>query len=113
MSVRLEWDGKPTRFERISLPFQTVETINESRATRERVETVNERRARRRGFLVFATDPTVNPDAPEYRQVYATEAETPAKAVAKVRPLASGRRLRAYLATGHYSDQLAEARWVA
>lgn len=80
---------------------------------RERVETVNEQRARRRGFLVFATDPTVNPDAPEYRQVYATEAETPAKAVAKVRPLASGRRLRAYLATGHYSDQLAEARWVA
>jgi len=38
MSVRLEWDGKPTRFERISLPFQTVETINESRATRERDE---------------------------------------------------------------------------
>ena len=36
MSVRLEWDGKPTQVERISLPFQTVETINESRATRER-----------------------------------------------------------------------------
>jgi hypothetical protein len=80
---------------------------------RERVDAVNERRARRRGFLVFATDPSIDPDAPDYRQVYATEAETPAKAVAKVRPLASGRRLRAYLATGHYSDQLAEARWVA
>ena len=36
MSVRLEWDGKPTQVERLSLPFQTVETINESRATRER-----------------------------------------------------------------------------
>jgi adenine-specific DNA-methyltransferase len=36
MTVRLEWEGKPTRVERISLPFQTVEGINESRATRER-----------------------------------------------------------------------------
>lgn len=36
MGVRLEWDGKPTHVERISLPFQTVETINQSRATRER-----------------------------------------------------------------------------
>ena len=36
MAVRLEWDGKPKHVERISLPFQTVETINESRATRER-----------------------------------------------------------------------------
>jgi adenine-specific DNA-methyltransferase len=36
MTVRLEWDGKPQRVERVSLPFQTVETINESRATRER-----------------------------------------------------------------------------
>ena len=80
---------------------------------RTRVAAANESRARRRGFLVFATDPSVDPDAPEYRQVFATEADTPAKAVAKVRPLASGRRLRAYLATGHYSDQLAEARWVA
>jgi len=32
----LEWDGKPERVERVSLPFQTVETINQSRATRER-----------------------------------------------------------------------------
>src|SRR5467141_1850998 len=38
MTVRLEWDGKPAQVERISLPFQTVETINESRATRERGE---------------------------------------------------------------------------
>ena len=36
MAVRLEWDGKPQQVERLSLPFQTVETINESRATRER-----------------------------------------------------------------------------
>lgn len=36
MSVRLEWDGKPERVERLNLPFQTVEAINESRATRER-----------------------------------------------------------------------------
>lgn len=36
MTVRLEWDGKPDRVERLHLPFQTVETINESRATRER-----------------------------------------------------------------------------
>jgi len=77
------------------------------------VAATNERRMRRRGFLVFATDPSVNPDAPGYREVYATEADTPAKAVAKIRPLAHGRRLRAYLATGHYSDQLPEARWVA
>lgn len=36
MAVRLEWEGKPTHVERLALPFQTVETINESRATRER-----------------------------------------------------------------------------
>lgn len=36
MPIRLDWDGKPTQVERLSLPFQTVETINESRATRER-----------------------------------------------------------------------------
>jgi len=36
LAVRLEWDGKPEQVERLSLPFQTVETINESRATRER-----------------------------------------------------------------------------
>jgi hypothetical protein len=36
MTVRLEWDGKPDVVERLHLPFQTVETINESRATRER-----------------------------------------------------------------------------
>lgn len=38
MAVRLDWEDKPKQVERLSLPFQTVETINESRATRERDE---------------------------------------------------------------------------
>ena len=36
MAVRLQWDGKPDDVERLNLPFQIVETVNESRATRER-----------------------------------------------------------------------------
>jgi hypothetical protein len=80
---------------------------------RERVAQTNAERAARRGFLVFATDPSLAPDEPGYRQVYATEARTPNQAVAKVRRLAEGRRLRAYLATGRYRDELADARWVA
>lgn len=32
----LYWQGKKTEVERIVLPFQTIETINESRATREK-----------------------------------------------------------------------------
>jgi adenine-specific DNA-methyltransferase len=36
LAVRLEWEGKPKQVLRLALPFQTVETINESRATRER-----------------------------------------------------------------------------
>lgn len=96
-----------------SQQIDLVAWADELERERARVEVANQRRARRRGFIVFATDPSVDPDAENYRQVYATEADTPAKAVAKVRPLAEGRRLRAYLATGHYSDQLADARWVA
>lgn len=80
---------------------------------RGRVGAVNAERAEQRGYIVFATDPTLAPEEPGYRDVYATEARTPAKAVAKVRPLADGRRLRAYLATGSYRDELADARWVA
>lgn len=80
---------------------------------RERVRSANDRRAGRRGFLVFATDPATHPDAAGYRKVYATEARTPAQAAAKVRPLAGERRLRVYLATGRYRDELADARWVA
>jgi hypothetical protein len=89
------------------------EWAQELDAERERVRKTNDRRASRRGFLVFATDPGIDPDDPDYRQVFATEAGTPAQAMAKIRPLAEGRRLRAYLATGHYSAELAEARWVA
>jgi hypothetical protein len=32
----LYWQGKKTEVERISLPFQTIETVNERRATREK-----------------------------------------------------------------------------
>lgn len=77
-----------------------------------RVAETNRKRATRRGFIVIATDPEVHPDDPNYRRVYATEAQTPARAVRKVRPLAGGRRLRAYLATGQYRHELANAAWV-
>ena len=77
-----------------------------------RVERVNAERALRRGYLIFATDPERAPDEPGYREVFLTEARTPADARAKVRPLAPGRRLRAFLATGRYRDQLPDARWV-
>jgi hypothetical protein len=80
---------------------------------RRKVESINTQRAARRGFLVIATDPAVDTDSPHYREVFATEAKTPNQAVAKVRPLADGRRLRAYLATGTYKHELADARWVA
>jgi hypothetical protein len=80
---------------------------------RERIADINAERATRRGYLVFATDPDISPDDPAYREVYATEAGTPNQAMAKVRPISEGRRLRAYLATGRYRDELAEARWVA
>ncbi len=82
-------------------------------AERDRVREANEERALRRGFLVFATDPQRTPDEPGYREVYATEAATSGEAAKKVRPLANGRRLRTYLATGTYREELADARWVA
>src|SRR3984885_13145840 len=78
-----------------------------------RLQKVNESRAPFRGYLVFATVPERAPDEPGYREVYATEAKTPGEATAKVRPLAEGRRLRTFLATGTYKDELADARWVA
>ena len=80
---------------------------------RTRLETANKEKAARRGYLVFATDPDRDPDQPGYRKVFATEAKTPGEATAKVRPLVEGRRLRTYLATGTYKDELPEARWVA
>lgn len=73
----------------------------------------NERRAASRGYLVFATDPSREPDEPGYREVFATEARTPGEALAKVRPLSPGRRFRTFLATGRYKGELADARWVA
>ena len=78
-----------------------------------RIADINKERARRRGYLVFATDPSKHVDSAEYQQVYATEARTPYQAIAKIRPLAEGRRLRAFLTTGKYRDELADARWVA
>jgi hypothetical protein len=89
--------------------FAWAEELNEER---EQLEQANARRASQRGYLVFATDPDVHPDQPGYREVYATEAKTPAQAVRKVRPLAERRRLRAYLATGTYRHELGDARWV-
>jgi hypothetical protein len=80
---------------------------------RTRLEQANEKRAARRGYLVFATDPDRAPDEPGYREVFATEARTPGEATGKVRPLVEGRRLRTFLATGTYKDELAGARWVA
>lgn len=76
------------------------------------VEQVNRERALRRGYIVFATDPTVAPDQPGYREAFATEARTARHAMARVRPLASDRRLRAFLATGIYRHELLNARWV-
>ena len=74
-----------------------------------RVEQVNSDRAGGRGYLVFAIDPAVGPDEPGYRRVFTTEAKTPGQAMAKVRPLVPRCRLRVYLATGVYRDELAEA----
>jgi hypothetical protein len=89
--------------------FAWADELNEQR---EHIKNANRERAQRRGYLVFATDPSTHPDEAGYRQVYATEARTPAQAMKKVRRLAGGRRLRAYLATGTYRDELADARWV-
>jgi len=36
LTAGLYWQGKRIEVERISLPFQTIETFNESRARRER-----------------------------------------------------------------------------
>lgn len=80
---------------------------------RTRVADINAERAARRGYLVFATNPTIPPDEAGYREVFATGARTPNQAIAKVRDIAEGRRLRAYLATGRCRDELADAHWVA
>ncbi len=94
-------------------PDRPIAWAKDLEKERERIAEINAERAVRRGYLVFATDPDISPDDPAYRAVYATEAGTPNQAVAKVRSIAEGRRLRAYLVTGRYRDELAEARWVA
>ena len=76
------------------------------------VAAINAERASRRSYIVFATDPEVSPEDPGYRKAFATEARTPSQAIAKIRPIAGDRRLRAYLVTGRYRDELADARWV-
>lgn len=103
----------PTSSTNQSQQIDLATWAQELQEERERIAKANERKAARRGFLVFATDPDRAPDEPGYRDVYATEARTAGEAAAKVRPLAKGRRLRTYLATGTYKDELAEARWVA
>jgi hypothetical protein len=55
----------------------------------ERIAKTNAERARRRGYLVFATDPTLSPEDLGYCEIYATEARTPHQAAAKIRPLAA------------------------
>jgi hypothetical protein len=59
-------------------------------------------RPTRRGYLMFATDPSISPEVSGYREVYATDAKTPNEAMASWRPLTTGRRVRAYPATGRY-----------
>ena len=90
--------------------FAWADELEEERA---RVADINAERAARRGYIVFATDPEISPEEPGYRETFATEAKTPNQAVAKIRSIAEGRRLRAYLVTGRYRDELADARWVA
>lgn len=82
------------------------------RADEQVAEEVNRERALCRGYIVFGTDPTVAPDEHGYRDVFATEARRARQAMAKVRPLASERRLRAFLATGVYRHELSNAHWV-
>lgn len=90
--------------------FAWADELEEERA---RVADINAERAARRGYIVFATDPEISPEEPGYRETFATEAKTPNQAVAKIRSIAEGRRLRAYLVTGRYRDELADAQWVA
>lgn len=77
-----------------------------------RIAEINTEPVRNRGYLVFATDPSHGVNSAEYQHVYATEARTSNQAIAKVRPLADGRRLQAFLTPGKYRDELAVARWV-
>lgn len=109
MIMSMPRSGTSRNVDQIDLSAWAQE-LDEERA---RLEQANKERSARRGYLVFATDPERAPDEPGYREVFATEAKTPSEATAKIRPLTEGRRLRTYLATGTYKDELADARWVA
>jgi hypothetical protein len=109
MDERMPRTGLPNSETQVDL-FEWAQELEEER---EHVARTNAERSARRGYIVFATAPDIPPDDPGYRQVFATEARTPNQAVGTVRTLAEGRRLRAYLATGPYRDELADARWVA
>ena len=87
-------------------------STEEQEREQSRIAKANRARSEQRGFVVFATDPEAGPDSPDYRRVYATEERTPARAIRKIRPLVPGRRLRAYLVTGQYRHELANAHWV-
>ena len=69
----------------------------------------NAERATSRGYLLFATDPNIPPEESSYREVRHRR-EGAKQAMATVTPITDGRRLRAYLATGRYRDELADAR---
>ncbi len=99
----------PTETKQLDL----VAWADELEAERDHVRKTNAERSSNRGFIVIATDPTISPDEPSYREIFATEARTPNQAINKIRPLAGGRRLRAYLATGSYKHELPDAQWVA
>ena len=80
------------------------EWAKELEEERERVAGINAASARRDAATSSSPPiPIVGPDEPGYREVFATEARTPNQAMAKVRPIADGRRLRAYLVTGAVS----------
>lgn len=61
----------------------------------------------------FATQPDIRTRGERLREVYATEAKTVNQAMAKVKPNRRRPRLTAYLVSGRYRDELADARWVA
>lgn len=101
-----------TRATKTSEQIDLLAWAEELEQERDRVAEINAERAARRGYIVFATDPDISPEDPAYRETFATEAKTPNQAVAKIRPITHGRRLRAYLVTGRYREELADARWV-
>jgi len=86
-----------------------VHDLEEERRKRKKKPTRRERRS----WVVFATDPD-KVGEPDYKLTFATEARTKAEAERKVRRVVGGeRRLTAYLGSGKYGGELAEARWVA